>query len=83
MFFSRDSNLWLGRRTVPKRYAFPALAVLESTEVTRREIGGGASTRGGEWPESRRLSALCCGKAAMLLLGRALPTSRALSSAIW
>ena len=72
MFLARDFSLWLCQLAVRKGYAFPGRPVLKSSEATPCEIGGGASNRSDEWPESWRLSALCGGKAASQWLNAAL-----------
>src|SRR5947209_2415578 len=56
--------LRLCRRTLRKGFAFPFMIQLESSEATPRNIRGVASKNSERSPESRRLSALCCGKAA-------------------
>ena len=58
----------LCRRTLRKGLAFPAVPGFESSEATPREIGGVASGKRDRGPESRRLSALCGGRAAFHLL---------------
>src|SRR5438552_5997068 len=66
MASSFDLHLRLGRRTVRKGSAFPAGPLFESGEATPRKIRGVASNELENSPESRRLSALCCGRAAAL-----------------
>src|SRR5437868_8192361 len=56
--------LRLCRRTLRKGPAFPFMIQLESSEATPRNVRGVASMNSERSPESRRLSALCCGKAA-------------------
>ena len=72
MLLSRDSSMWLCHRAVRKGYAFPGLPTLKSREATPRDIGGEASKKWDEWPESRRLSAPCGGAAASHWLRAAL-----------
>src|SRR5207248_11604837 len=45
-------------------FAFPFTIQLDSSEATPRSVRGGASKELEGSPESRRLSAMCCGKAA-------------------
>jgi HAE1 family hydrophobic/amphiphilic exporter-1 len=63
MMSSFDLILRLCRSTVRKGSAFPAPLGLESGEATPREIRGAASEELENSPESRRLSAMCCGGA--------------------
>src|SRR5688572_32404671 len=59
-FFSR-----LCRPTVRKGSAFPVVPYLESSEAPPRDTGGVASEEQNRGPESRRLSALGGGQAAV------------------
>jgi HAE1 family hydrophobic/amphiphilic exporter-1 len=59
-----DLVLRLSRRTLRKGFAFPALALHGYSEAAPREIRGAASNNVKSRPESRRLSAVCCGRAA-------------------
>jgi len=63
MSLSHDLFLRLCRSTPRKGFAFPAIWGIES-EATPRRIRGVASKEKLAGPESRRLSAVCGGKAA-------------------
>jgi outer membrane protein TolC len=60
-----DLLVRLSRHAVRKGSAFPALTLFESSEATPRAIRGVASSDGNRLPESRRLSEVCCGRAAV------------------
>ena len=65
MLLSQDLVSRLRRRTLRKGFAFPAAIGIESSEATPRQIRGVASKEKIVGPESRRLSAMCGGKAAI------------------
>lgn len=59
-----DLVLRLRRSTLRKGFAFPALTLFGASDAVPREIRGAASKDAKSRPESRRLSAMCCGRAA-------------------
>ena len=65
MALSDHLLLRLCRSTVRKGFAFPGMIQIKASEAKPRKVRGGASKELEGLPESRRLSALCCGKAAM------------------
>jgi outer membrane protein len=65
MWLSKDLVSRLCRSTLRKGFAFPAAIRIYSSEAAPRGIRGVASRKSEVLPESQRLSAMCCGKAAI------------------